>query len=379
VRLICENLPVTKPPLKRIYFDTNPLYRWPHIPSDIPSMLGVANWVGAELYMPKIVEDELEGQYVRSIEASYDKLNADVKELNKLCRNVMTPDISGSEPMHDQVREAFRVRSEQLKAHFKISTIPIHEMTLATLIQMAINRDEPFEQIEISKTKHVVVGLQDTAILFAIAKHMQTAAEGDRCAFLSNDDVFHRAGTKNILKSAGVKLEMFKKTSDLFNDLFEHVMDAIRTEWNAEMNQIEASLNEEKEQLTSEILGLITTADIGRGIWKRTLEIKSFRITEFTQVKTELPESEHRPPHAEKYKRPEGGEVLISARVSTESDVLAESLNFVGLFTGDYTKEEPSNTVENLKVKDTLAVSLKGIVMGDKIGNFKVVNAEPAR
>src|SRR5580692_8628566 len=117
--------------------------------------------------MPKIVEDELEGQYVRSIEASYDKLNADVKELNKLCRNVMTPDISGSEPMHDQVREAFRVRSEQLKAHFKISTIPIHEMTLATLIQMAINRDEPFEQIEISKTKHVVVGLQDTAILFA--------------------------------------------------------------------------------------------------------------------------------------------------------------------------------------------------------------------
>jgi hypothetical protein len=121
---------VSKPPLKRIYFDTNPLYRWPHIPSDIPSMLGVANWVGAELYMPKIVEDELEGQYVRSIEASYDKLSADVKELNKLCRNVMTPDISGSAPTHDQVREAFRVRSEQLKAHFKISTIPIHEMTL---------------------------------------------------------------------------------------------------------------------------------------------------------------------------------------------------------------------------------------------------------
>ena len=54
-------------PLKRIYFDTNVLYRWPHMPSDIPSMLGVANWVNAELYMPKIVEDELEGQYVRAI------------------------------------------------------------------------------------------------------------------------------------------------------------------------------------------------------------------------------------------------------------------------------------------------------------------------
>jgi len=51
----------------------------------------------------------------------------------------------------------------------------------------------------------------------------------------------------------------------------------------------------------------------------------------------------------------------------------------VGLFTGDYTKEEPSNTVEDLKVKDTLDVSLKGVVQGDKVGNFKVVTAEPAR
>jgi hypothetical protein len=369
---------MSKRPLKRIYFDTNPLYRWPHMPSDIPSLLGVANWVGAGLYVPKIVEDELEGQYVRSIEGSYGKLRADLKELTKLCRHVMTPDITGSAPTQDEVRAAFRVRSEQLKAHFKISTIPIQEIGLERLLEMAINRDEPFEQIEISKTKHVVVGLQDTAILFAIIKHMQTA-EGDRCAFLTNDDVFHRVGTRSILKAAGVELEMFKKTSDLFDDLFEHVMDAIRNEWNAEMNKIEVTLNEEKERLAPEILGLITTADIGRGIWKRTLEIKSFRITEFTQVKTELPESEHRPPNAEKYKRPEGSEVLISARVSTESDVRAESLNFVGLFTGDYTKEETSNTVEDLKVKDTLDVSLKGVVQGDKVGNFKVVTAEPAR
>ena len=65
--------------------------------------------------MPKIVEDELEEQYVRSIEASYDKLNAGVKELNKLCGNVMTPDITGTFLTHDQVHEAFRIRSEQLK------------------------------------------------------------------------------------------------------------------------------------------------------------------------------------------------------------------------------------------------------------------------
>jgi hypothetical protein len=82
------------------------------MPSDIPSLLGVANWVGTKLYMPKTVEDELEGQYVRLIEASYHKLNADLNELDKLCRNVMAPDVTGTAPTHDQVREAFRVRSE---------------------------------------------------------------------------------------------------------------------------------------------------------------------------------------------------------------------------------------------------------------------------
>jgi len=32
-------------PLKRIYFDTNILYRWPHPPNDIYSIFGVAKWL----------------------------------------------------------------------------------------------------------------------------------------------------------------------------------------------------------------------------------------------------------------------------------------------------------------------------------------------
>jgi len=342
-------------------------------------MLGVANWVGTELYIPRIVEDELEGQCVRAISASYDKLNTDLKELNKLCRDVMTHDISGSRPSDDQVRKAFRERSELLKAHFRISTIPIHEVDLETLLKMAINREQPFEEIELSKSKRVVVGLQDTAILFAIAKHMQTAGEGDRCGFISNDDIFHKEGTKEFLKAAGVRLEMFRKTSDLFSDLFEHVMAAIRTEWDAEMNQIQNSLNEQKEQLTPEVLKLVSLLDIGRGIWKRTVEIRSFKINEFTMVKTELPEADYRPPHAEQYRRPEGSEISISARASATSDVLAESLNFLGLFGGGEWQEDPAKVIERLTVKDLLEVSLKGTVSGGKIDDFKVVSVEASR
>ena len=52
-------------PLKRIYFDTNILYRWPHPPNDIYSIFGVAKWLGAQLLMPEVVEGELEAQFIR--------------------------------------------------------------------------------------------------------------------------------------------------------------------------------------------------------------------------------------------------------------------------------------------------------------------------
>jgi hypothetical protein len=265
-----------------------------------------------------------------------------------------------------------------LKAHFKISTVPIHEIDFETLLAMAISRDEPFEEIELSKSRRVVVGLQDTAILFSIAKHMQSAGEDDRCAFISNDDIFHKPGSQALLKEAGVKLEMFRRTRDLFDDLFEHVIAVIRTEWEAEINQIKASLNEQKEVLAPEVLKLVSLLDIGRGIWKRTIEIKSFKINEFTMVMTEWPEADYRPPHAEKYKRPEGSELAISARASTTSDVLSESLNFIGLFGGEW-KEDAAKVVESLTVHDTLEVSIRGTVAGDKIGNFKVIGVEASR
>jgi len=55
-------------PLKRIYFDTNILYRWPHPPNDIYSIFGVAKWLGAQLFMPEVVEGELEAQFAAALD-----------------------------------------------------------------------------------------------------------------------------------------------------------------------------------------------------------------------------------------------------------------------------------------------------------------------
>lgn len=96
-------------------------------------------------------------------------------------------------------------------------------------------------------------------------------------------------------------------------------------------------------------------------------------------VKTEWPEAEYRPPHAEQYRRPEGSEVSISVRASTASDVLTQSLNFLGLFGGGEWQEDPAPIIESLTVHDTLQVALKGTVSGGKIGDFKILSVEASR
>jgi hypothetical protein len=366
-------------PLKRIYFDTNILYRWPHPPNDIYSIFGVAKWLGAQLLMPEVVEGELEAQFVRSVTAAYDAAEQDVKEINRLCRDVIAIDITGTRPDEADLRAAFRKRSDDLKTHFGISVIPLPALDVRMFVDMAISRTAPFEERVASGDK-VVTGLQDAAILFSVLDHMKTADDADRCALISNDKIFHAAETRKLVQLTGNKLETFKKVSTLFDDLYNHVWDATRTAWHAEMSQIEASLNAQKDDLSKQIFPFVKASDVGQGIWKRAKEITASSVTEFRYVLTELPESEHRPPHAETYSRPDGSEVKISAKAFTQIEAAVETTNWLGLFAFQG-MQPPDATpkMENATFTETLNLSLTGTVRTGVIGNFKVTSVEAER
>ncbi len=370
---------MTAKPLKRIYFDTNILYGWPNLPNNVGSIFGVANWVGAELCLPQTVEDELEGQLVRRVNASFYALNGNVKELNKLCSNIIEVDVTGTRPNDDDLRKAFHTRSQQLKEYWKITNIPIHEVDLATLLGMAINRIAPFEEIEVGKSRHLVTGLQDAAILFAIAAHMQKAVKDDRCAFISNDGIFHKPECREFLEDAGVKLEMFRSVDVLFNDLFDHVWTATRAGWDAEMQQIEAALNERKAELAWQVLSALDISKLGGSGGKTTVDVKRFEIDEFKNVSTELPHSDHRPPTTATYQRPEGSEVKISARAIVKVVAMTESWNFFAILAASPTslsEPPPAKIVEQSSFSDSVNVSLVGTVRAGIVTDFRVTAAQ---
>jgi len=368
-------------PLKQIYFDTNILYRWPHPPNDIYSIFGVARWLGTKLYMPEVVERELEAQFIRSVNAAYDAAEKGLREVSKLCHQVITTDFQGSRPNDEQLRDAFRKRSDELKKHFGISTAPLPALDVSMLVDMAINRAVPFEA-KVVGDDEIVAGLQDTAILLSVLDHMKTAAATDRCAIITADKVFQKAATKKLIQSKGCKLELFKKVGDLFSDLFSHVWDATRTAWYDEMKQIEASLNEQKDDLSQKIFASLQASEVGPAIWKRAKEVTDFTITQFLSILTELPETEHRPPNADTYKRPEGSDVKISAKVFSRTEAIVEAVNWSNLFllsgvqSGIQPVVDTTPKLEDASFHETLNVSLTGTVKNGVIGDFQVTGVE---
>jgi hypothetical protein len=106
-------------PLKRIYFDTNWLRRWPNPANNVPAVRRAANWMDTEIYIPETVEDELENQFLRDTVAAYINASSAVEDLSKLFRNVIDIQYELPRPSDELLRKAFRVRSAQSKEYFQ--------------------------------------------------------------------------------------------------------------------------------------------------------------------------------------------------------------------------------------------------------------------
>ena len=203
-------------PLKRLYFDTNILYGWPHPSNNVYPIFGAANWLETELYTPAVVNQELEVQFIRAVTDAYQNLSSNLKQIKRLCRSTIDVKSIHSPSSESELRAAYAVSSEQLRLHFGISIIPLTAAPLSTFIGMAINRSVPFQERIVSNGQAAVVGFQDAAILFSIIDHLKSAPTDGRCAFVSNDGVFQKPEIFALVQAHGVTLEVFRTTNEVF-------------------------------------------------------------------------------------------------------------------------------------------------------------------
>jgi hypothetical protein len=361
-------------PPKRLYFDTNILRGWPNCSNEIWNIFSVANWLKTELYIPKVVEDELEAQFIRGVHELLDALDTSVNQYRKLCRNIIETDINGSAPTDKELQDAFRARSEQIKQHYSIAVVPLTKISLEVFVEMAIHRDPPFEQVQIDKSKHGVVGLQDATILFSVMEHLPK--NNDRFILLSADNTFYHQDVGDLLDQWGVKLERIKSAGAIRKEFSEHMFQAIREPWVKEMETIEADLNAQKDALALQIEEFINAPGFDQKLWVRAKVRKELKITEFRFIMTNLPE--YLPPQTA-YHRPEGSKVPISARATAEMQALVEHSDWSSIFGPSTEGPSPLPGLDHATLTEYLTVSIDGTVCNGRISNFIVTSVEPPR
>jgi PIN domain len=376
----CHNRPMPGQPLKRIYFDTNFLRRWPNPANNIAAVLRAANWMGTELYIPQTVEDELENQFLRDAATAYATAASGTKDLAKLFRNIIDTQYELPCFSDGLLREAFRERSTQLKDYFRISSIPLTEIPTKKLVEMAIRRLVPFQQHSLDKDHTVVSGLQDAAILFSVIEHLKEGGDG-RNAFATTDSVFSRPETHALLDAHGATLEILKGYRELFDDLYDHIWESIKTAWHKEREQISSDLNQQKHTLAFQILAFLRPAQLAPG-YKSIKEVKALAVDFFSYVMTTLPPVEHRPPAAATYTRPEGSNVEITAIAAVKTDAIVEQYSFLDVLLNTGIKSgqmAPEVRLEEMTLSSRLRVSITGTINNGRIADFRVTDVQVER
>lgn len=370
-------------PLHRIYFDTNSLYGWPYLPNETSNLFRFADWLGTELYLPQVVEAELERQFLKRVSDAYADVESGIKEINKACRQLIPTDVKVHRHSESDLRKAFKNATHNLRVHYQIGEVFFTSASLEDFVKMAVNRQVPFQEETISKGRTGVVGLQDAAILFSIMDHIkQEGGQVGRCAFVTNDGVFHKPEMLALLKEHKVEIEMFKTAKAVFDDILPFISKPIGDEWMSEIKQIETSLNKIKDDLASQILPMLTPSDVGRRFWQTAKEIKTFNISRIYSVQTELPDSKYLPPDAPTYSRPEDDEVKISAKCDVVIGALVESYPIMDAFARQYEQSEdqpPTAKIEDAILRETLNISLTGKVKDDVVQDFQVTAVQVER
>ena len=349
----------------RVYLDTNALYGWPDPSFAVWNAFALSKWLKCEICIPAMVEMELEGQFVRSIETDRSEIKNRIKSIAKRGPSII--DAKAGVAMADpaEVREAFRHRSEHCKRHYQIRTAGLPTTPIEQLAEMAVNRTPTFEEIQLNKDAKVVTGFGDTLILLSVIEDVQRNPTKDqRCIFVSSDKVFAKAESKKMLRDNGV--ELMTTTFALWDDLKPFLTKAFLDPWTQEMADIQRDLNTQIKPLTQEVYETLFSTDVIDHLWPTATELDDFQLVRFTSAFTPLPDNEHLPPTVDVYRRPEGSKVAISSRAEIAMTGVALPNYLLGYF-----GSQPDDQGRRL-FQATIDVSLTGTVANGIVGDFRV-------
>lgn len=231
--------------LKYIYFDTNVLIQnnWPQLSAKLIKCLQWANAMDKKVFLPSVVEQELEVKWLALFDEKYAELESSIKDMNKqLCGNKLR---ELALPNRAVELEEYRKKVQSLKESYILELIGRPQIDKEVLIDMAVSYDPPFEEGD--------KGFKDTIILFSVFEHLQKMGSKGG-SIIARDHIFHDKKILELAKKQGLRLKVIKSVDQLWVALERIINDVIRDAYRLEQKRATLALETINDKIEKFIL-----------------------------------------------------------------------------------------------------------------------------
>jgi len=369
-------------PLGSIYLDTNPLRLWPHLLNNVRFLFQLASWLRIPIFVPDAVGIELEEQYMRSVRSLVNGLEGQAKKLRGKLREVAAIGTDLYVPDIGSIREGYRRASANVISSWQLCSIPIAAPPVAHLLEMAVRRESPFEEIEVRKGHLAVTGFQDAVILFSVLEHLSQVRLFP-ATLISDDSILRSTGVSALIKERQLPLAV-NNLSEVTEALWKHVFDKqVVRAWEEEWKRVKRDLELNLPLLGPEILRSVGIDELAKHTSGSVLEVKAVSLSNLRHVRTvALPEARQIPPSSHFMRLP-GQRVDISATVDASFEAVVQPTDYAELCRILF---RPPSTVppepqapkppEITSISKTLELSLDAQFTGDSFVDFAVKDVQ---
>lgn len=267
-----------------IYIETSALWAagWPRVSANIERLGVLVRALRADVFLPEIVEIELEEGWFREFAEKKRPLKSGLNDCNRWLSGVVDLSIKIEVPDGEPVLKGYRLASEGAKKKLGAKTSPATTRPVKDFAVMAARRDVPFKDRD--------EGFRDAVIFWSMIDHAVSLGRTS-CVLIAQDEIFSKPELITIAKEAGIKLSVHKGIREFVDDANSRLGAAIRRSLEEDQERARAALLGFRESVEKFIAGnlLFKEYDLKEAIGFATIVgVKSIDIKDIQNVRVSV-------------------------------------------------------------------------------------------
>jgi PIN domain-containing protein len=253
---------------------------WPHVSASIERLAVLARGLHAEVFLPELVEIELEEGWLRDAADKAQALASRVKELERQLSGIIDRGVTTDVAAPDRLRENYRRAAETVKQTLQARATPTTARPVRDFAAMAVRRQPPFKERD--------QGFRDAVIFWSILDH---AVElGKRPSILiAQDECFSNPHLIGTAKEAGIRLHLYRTVRDFIDEVHNRLGAALRQSVEEDQERARRALLQIREAVEAFITENLIFHEYELGIFLGTARgINRIAVTDIRNVRTSL-------------------------------------------------------------------------------------------